>query len=79
MRARNRVVALARVLGFTSIDHRLRVGPRFAKPDICRFGPQLPLVLIMLVLTMPRLYLRWCASSHPQVAIYSLSCCSPPA
>jgi len=29
------------------------------RPDIWRFGLQLPLVLIMLVLTSPRLYLRW--------------------
>jgi hypothetical protein len=29
------------------------------RPDIWRFGLQLPLVLIMLVLTAPRLYQRW--------------------
>ena len=53
------VVALSTVLGFTVIDHWLLVGPRLARPDIWRFGLQLPLVLIMLVLTAPRLYLRW--------------------
>jgi diguanylate cyclase (GGDEF)-like protein len=53
------VVALSTVLGFTVIDHWLLVGPRLAPPDIWRFGLQLPLVLIMLVLTAPRLYLRW--------------------
>ena len=53
------VVALSTVLGFTVIDHWLLVGPRLARPDIWRFGLQLPLVLIMLVLTTPRLYLRW--------------------
>ena len=53
------VVALSTVLGFTVIDHWLLVGPRLAPPDIWRFGLQLPLVLIMLVLTTPRLYLRW--------------------
>ena len=53
------VVALSSVLGFAIIDHLLLVGPRLAKPDIWRFGLQLPLVLIMLVLTTPRLYLRW--------------------
>ena len=53
------VVALSSVLGFAIIDHLLLVGPRLAKPDIWRFGLQLPLVLIMLVLTAPRLYLRW--------------------
>ena len=53
------VVALSTVLGFTVIDHWLLVGPRLARPDIWRFGLQLPLVLIMLVLTAPRSYLRW--------------------
>jgi diguanylate cyclase (GGDEF)-like protein len=53
------VVALSTVLGFTVIDHWLLVGPRLARPDIWRFGLQLPLVLIMLVLTTPRLYVRW--------------------
>ena len=53
------VVALSSVLGFAIIDHLLLVGPRLATPDIWRFGLQLPLVLIMLVLTTPRLYLRW--------------------
>jgi len=53
------VVALSTVLGFTVIDHWLLVGPRLARPDIWRFGLQLPLVLIMLVLTTPRRYLRW--------------------
>ena len=53
------VVALSTVLGFAVIDHWLLVGPRLARPDIWRFGLQLPLVLIMMVLTTPRLYLRW--------------------
>ena len=53
------VVALSTVLGFTVIDHWLLVGARLARPDIWRFGLQLPLVLIMMVLTAPRLYLRW--------------------
>jgi diguanylate cyclase (GGDEF)-like protein len=53
------VVALCTTLGFTVIDHWLLVGPRLARPDIWRFGLQLPLVLIMLGLTTPRLYLRW--------------------
>jgi hypothetical protein len=30
------------------------IGPRLARPDIRRFGLQLPLVLMMLVLTTPR-------------------------
>jgi diguanylate cyclase (GGDEF)-like protein len=53
------VVALSSVCGFAIIDHVLLVGPRLAAPDIWRFGLQLPLVLIMLVLTTPRLYMRW--------------------
>jgi diguanylate cyclase (GGDEF)-like protein len=53
------IVALCTTLGFTLIDHWLLVGPRLVRPDIWRFGLQLPLVLIMLVLTTPRLYLRW--------------------
>jgi diguanylate cyclase (GGDEF)-like protein len=52
-------VALSTVLGFAIIDHWLLVGPRLAPPDLWRFGLQLPLVLIMMVLTTPRLYLRW--------------------
>jgi diguanylate cyclase (GGDEF)-like protein len=52
-------VALTTVLGFTVIDHWLLVGARLARPDIWRFGLQLPLVLIMLGLTSPRTYLRW--------------------
>ena len=40
------VVALSTVLGFTVIDHWLLVGARLARPDIWRFGLQLPLVLI---------------------------------
>jgi diguanylate cyclase (GGDEF)-like protein len=53
------VVALSTVLGFTVIDHWLLVGPRLVRPDIWRFGLQLPLVLIMMGLTSPRLYQRW--------------------
>lgn len=53
------VVALTTTLGFAVIDHWLLVGPRLARPDMVRFGLQLPLVLIMMVLTSPRLYLRW--------------------
>jgi diguanylate cyclase (GGDEF)-like protein len=53
------LVALSTVLGFAVIDHWLLVGPRLVRPDVWRFGLQLPLVLITLVLTDPRLYLRW--------------------
>ncbi len=53
------LVALSTTLGFAVIDHVLLVGPRLAPPDVWRFGLQLPLVLIMLVLTTPRWYARW--------------------
>src|SRR5208282_2800532 len=53
------IVALSTVLGSAIIDHWLLVGPRLARPDVWRFGLQLPLVLIMMVLTSPRLYQRW--------------------
>jgi diguanylate cyclase (GGDEF)-like protein len=53
------LVALSTVLGFAIIDHWLLVGPRLARPDVWRFGLQLPLVLIMLGLTGARLYPRW--------------------
>jgi diguanylate cyclase (GGDEF)-like protein len=53
------MVALSTVLGFAIIDHWLLVGPRLVQPDLWRFGLQLPLVLIMMVLTSPRLYVRW--------------------
>jgi len=52
------IVALSTVLGFTIIDHWLLVGPRLARADLWRFGLQLPLVLIMMVFTSPRLYVR---------------------
>src|SRR5689334_10895251 len=53
------VVALTTTIGFAIIDHWLLVGARFVHPDVWRFGLQLPLVLIMMVLTGPRLYVRW--------------------
>ncbi len=53
------LVALSTTLGFAVIDHVLLVGPRLAPPDAWRFGLQLPLVIIMLVLTTPRWYTRW--------------------
>ena len=53
------VVALASVPGFAIIDHLLLVGPRFAKPDLWRFGLRLPRVLLLLVFTTPSLYQRW--------------------
>jgi hypothetical protein len=49
------VVALFSVLGFAIIDHLLLVGSHLAKADVWRFGLQLPLGLIMLILTAPRL------------------------
>ena len=46
--------------GASSLATRARrILLRLVRPDLWRFGLQLPLVLIMLVLTTPRLYLRW--------------------
>jgi diguanylate cyclase (GGDEF)-like protein len=53
------MVALSTTLGFAVIDHWLLVGPRLTRADLWRFGLQLPLVLIMMVLTGRRLYARW--------------------
>ena len=52
-------VALTTVLGFAFIDHRVLIGPNVADADIVRFGLQLPLVLVMLLLTTQRFYARW--------------------
>jgi diguanylate cyclase (GGDEF)-like protein len=53
------LLALSTVLGFAVIDHWLLVGPHLGRTDLWRFGLQLPLVLIMLLLTWPQLYTRW--------------------
>jgi diguanylate cyclase (GGDEF)-like protein len=52
-------VALSTTLGFAVIDHWVLVGPHAAQPDIVRFGLQLPIVVIMIVLTSERFYSRW--------------------
>jgi diguanylate cyclase (GGDEF)-like protein len=53
------LLALSTVLGFAVIDHWLLTGPHLARADLWRFGLQLPLVLIMLLLTGPHWYPRW--------------------
>jgi len=53
------LVALSTVLGFAVIDHWVLVGPHLQRSDAVRFGLQLPLVLIILVLTSERFYGRW--------------------
>ncbi len=53
------LVALSTVLGFAVIDHWVLVGPHLAQADMVRFGLQLPLVLIILLLTVERFYGRW--------------------
>jgi len=53
------LVALCTSLGFALIDHWVLVGPRLPQADMVRFGLQLPLVIIILVMTTERLYGKW--------------------
>jgi len=53
------LVALCTSLGFAVIDHYVLVGPHRAQADLVRFGLQLPLVVLILVMTIERLYGRW--------------------
>ncbi len=53
------LVALCTSLGFAGIDHWVLVGPHLPQADMVRFGLQLPLVIIILVMTTERLYGRW--------------------
>ncbi len=53
------LVVLCTSLGFAVIDHWVLVGPHLPQADIVRFGLQLPLVLIILVMTTERFYVRW--------------------
>jgi diguanylate cyclase (GGDEF)-like protein len=52
-------VALSTVLGFALIDHWVLPGPRIGHSDLVRFGLQLPMVLVMLVLTGEKYFDRW--------------------
>jgi diguanylate cyclase (GGDEF)-like protein len=52
-------VALSTTLGFAVIDHFVLPAPRIGNSDLVRFGLQLPMVLVMLVITGRRLYARW--------------------
>ena len=51
-------VALSTTLGFAVIDHFVLSAPR-GNSDVIRFGLQLPMVLVMLVITGPRLFAKW--------------------
>jgi diguanylate cyclase (GGDEF)-like protein len=53
------LVVLCTSLGFAVIDHWVLIGPHLRQADIVRFGLQLPLVLIILVMTTERFYGRW--------------------
>ncbi len=57
------LVALCTSLGFAGIDHWVLVGPRLPRADMVRFGLQLPLVLIILVMTTERFYGKWYQAS----------------
>lgn len=52
------IVALITSLGFALIDHRV-INAVNATPDIVRFGLQFPIILICLLATSRRFYLRW--------------------
>src|SRR6185369_11003729 len=52
-------VALSTTLGFAVIDHFVLSAPRMGNSDAVRFGLQLPMVLVMLVITGKRLYAKW--------------------
>ena len=53
------LVALCTSLGFAVIDHWVLIGPHLRQADMVRFGLQLPLVVIILVMTAERFYGRW--------------------
>src|SRR5882724_11340864 len=52
-------VALSTTLGFAVIDHFVLPAPKIGNSDIVRFGLQLPMVLVMLVITGKRLFAKW--------------------
>ncbi|MEJ1964298.1 MAG: diguanylate cyclase [Gammaproteobacteria bacterium] len=52
-------VALSTVLGFAVIDHFVLFAPRMGHADLVRFGLQLPMVLVMLVITNTRFFVKW--------------------
>ena len=53
------LVVLCTSLGFAVIDHWVLIGPHLPQADMVRFGLQLPLVIIILVMTTERFYGRW--------------------
>jgi diguanylate cyclase (GGDEF)-like protein len=52
-------VALSTVLGFAVIDHFVLPAPQMGNSDLVRFGLQLPMVLVMLVITGQRYFAKW--------------------
>src|SRR5689334_4103590 len=52
-------VALSTTLGFAVIDHFVLGAPKIGNSDVIRFGLQLPMVLVMLVITGKRLFAKW--------------------
>src|ERR1041385_6040773 len=63
-------VALSTTLGFAVIDHFVLDAPKIGNSDVIRFGLQLPMVLVMLVITGKRLFAKWC---QPAVQIDTTS------
>jgi diguanylate cyclase (GGDEF)-like protein len=53
------LLALSTTLGFALIDHWVLPNPSIGHSDLVRFGLQLPMVVVMLVLTMDHLFDRW--------------------
>src|SRR4029453_16990325 len=52
-------VALSTTLGFAVIDHFVLASPRVGNSDVVRFGLQLPMVIVMIVITGKSLYAKW--------------------
>jgi diguanylate cyclase (GGDEF)-like protein len=52
-------VALSTTLGFAVIDHFVLGAPKVGNSDVVRFGLQLPMVLVMLVITGKQLFAKW--------------------
>jgi diguanylate cyclase (GGDEF)-like protein len=53
------LLALSTTLGFALIDHWILPDPSIGHSDLVRFGLQLPMVLVTLVLTLNHLFDRW--------------------
>lgn len=53
------LLALCTVLGFAVLDNWMLARPETTVPNLVRFGVQLPIVILMIVLTDRRFYERW--------------------